>query len=256
MPTSQVFSSCRALWIVVLLLASTWPSLGHASQTVEYRVGVEQVDYYPIYSAVPPGNEYRGYARDLLDLFAARENLHFTYVALPVRRLSHAYWGGQLDLVFPDNPRWAEAQKPGDITYSQAVLQFQDAMLVLPERKGQPRASFRRLGFVRGFTPWKFQADIAAGRVVIEEAPNPEGLIHMALAGHIDAANMAQQVANFHLKREGRDGGLVIEPSLLPLSDSYYHLSSIRHPELIRRFDAFLQQEHEAVQALKAKYGI
>ncbi|MCO6058472.1 transporter substrate-binding domain-containing protein [Pseudomonas sp. MOB-449] len=239
-----------------MLLASTWPSFGHASQAAEYRVGVEQVDYYPIYSAVPPGNEYRGYARDLLDLFATRENLHFTYVALPVRRLSHAYWAGQLDLVFPDNPRWAAAQKPDGVTYSQPVLQFQDAMLVLPERKGQSRESFRRLGFVRGFTPWKFQDDIAAGRVVIQEAPNPEGLIHMVLAGHVDAANLAQQVARFHLKRQGQERGLVVEPILLPLSDSFYHLSSIRHPELIRRFDAFLRREQRAVQALKARYEL
>ncbi len=255
MPSTQVSSRCRALWFVALLIASVWPLSSRASPSTEYRIGVEQVDYYPIYSAVPPGNEYRGYARDLLDLFAARENLRFTYVALPVRRLSHAYWSGRVDLAFPDSPRWEVAHKPAGITYSQPVLQFQDAMLVLPERKGQKRASFRRLGFVRGFTPWKFQGDIAAGRVVIKESPNPEGLIHMAMAGYIDAANMAQQVANFHLKRLGREGGLVIEPSLLPLSDSYYHLSSIRHPELIQRFDAFLQREQGAIQALKAKYG-
>lgn len=255
MPSTQVSSRCRALWFVALLLASVWPLFGHAGQPAEYRIGVEQVDYYPIYSAVPPDNEYRGYARDLLDLFATRENLRFIYVALPVRRLSHSFWSGRLDLVFPDNPRWAELQKPAGITYSQPVLQFQDAMLVLPERKGQPRKNFRRLGFVRGFTPWKFQDDIAAGRVVIEEAPNPEGLIHMAMAGYIDAANMAQQVANFHLKHLGREGGLVIESSLLPLSDSYYHLSSIQHPELIHRFDAFLQREQAAIQTLKAKYG-
>ncbi|MNP25335.1 hypothetical protein D3C76_1181370 [compost metagenome] len=78
----------------------------------------------------------------------------------------------------------------------------------------------------------------------------------MAMAGYIDAANMAQQVARFHLRRQGRENGLVVNPTLLPLSDSYYHLSSIRHPELIRRFDAFLQRERQAVRALKAKYEL
>ncbi|MCY1216855.1 hypothetical protein D9M68_274830 [compost metagenome] len=256
MPYTQVSSRCRALWIVASLFASAWLPFGHASQQAEYRVGVEEVDYYPIYSAVPPNYQYRGYARDLLDLFALRENLHFTYVALPVRRLFHNYWLGQLDLVFPDSPRWNVAQKPAGITYSQPVLRFQDVMLVLPERKGQPREAFRRLGFVRGFTPWKFQDDIAAGRVTVKEAPNPEGLIHMTLAGYIDAANMSLEVARFHLKRQKREQGLVVEPDLLPISDSYYHLSSIRHPELIQRFDAFLQREQKAVQALKAKYEL
>ncbi|WP_271408677.1 substrate-binding periplasmic protein [Pseudomonas sp. Q1-7] len=256
MPSPLVLRRCRALWFVALLSAQTWYCAGYASEPEAYRVGVEQVDYYPIYSAVPPENQYRGYARELLDLFADREHLRLTYVPLPVRRLSHTYWSGQLDLVFPDNPRWEVHRKPAGVTYSQPVLQFQDAMLVLPERRGQPREAFRRLGFVRGFTPWKFRDDIAAGRVVIKEAPNPEGLIHMVIAGYIDAANMAQQVAHFHLKRQGREQSLVVERSLLPLRDSYYHLSSIRHPELIQRFDAFLQREREAVQALKAKYGL
>lgn len=242
--------------MAALLFTSAWLPLGHASQPAEYRVGVEQVDYYPIFSAAPPDYRYRGYARDLLDLFAEREHLHFTYVALPVRRLFHAYWSGQLDLAFPDNPRWDAAQKPAGITYSQPVLQFQDVMLVLPERKGDPRETFRLLGFVRGFTPWKFRDDIAAGRVTIKEAPNPEGLIHMVLAGYIDAANMARQVARFHLKNQGHEQGLVVEPALLPISDSYYHLSSIRHPELIQRFNAFLQREQAAVEALKAKYEL
>lgn len=242
--------------LIVLLCLLFAPSAPGAEAVREYRLGVEDVDYYPIYSAAPPDWHYRGYAREVLDLFAAKEGLRLTYVVLPVRRLLREYRGGRLDLVFPDNPRWEAEHKPEGIAYSRPLLQFQDAMLVLPSRLGEPRERFRRLGFVRGFTPWKFQEDIAAGRVTIHEAPNPEGLIRMTLAGYIDAANMARQVARFHLARQGRPDSLVIEPTLLPLRDSHYHLSSIRHPELIRRFDAFLQREAEAVQALRSKYGL
>lgn len=239
-------------------IAFAWVlSIALSAVAQEYRVGVEEVDYYPIYAVAPPDNQYRGYARELLDLFAAHEKIRLHYVPLPVRRLYHSYLVGQLDLVFPDNPRWSHAEKPAEaIHYSQPVIKFQDAMLVKPGRLGQPRASFRKLGFVRGFTPWKFQAEIAAGQVEIHEAPNPEGLIHMTLAGYIDAANMAQQVARYHLTRQGRPSGLVVEPGLMPLSDSYYYLSSIRHPELIQRFDAFLLSEARTVSALKAKYGL
>ena len=237
------------LWLLIALRAP--------AALPEYSVGVEDVDYYPIYSVTAPDYQYRGYARDLLDLFAAREQIQLRYVALPVRRLFHNYWAGRLDLVFPDSPRWNVDQKPAlKISYSQAVLVFQDAMLVLPSRLGEPREQFRKLGFVRGFTPWKFQAQIAAGQVKIEESPGPEGLIRMALAGYIDGANMAQQVARYHLAQLGQPTGLVVEPNLLTLQDSRYYLSSIRHPELIARFDAFLRHEARAVQALKAKYGL
>lgn len=244
----------RFAWL--LIAALSLPAISVAA-TPEYSVGVEDVDYYPIFSAAAADNQYRGYARDLLDLFATREKIHLRYLPLPVRRLYHEFWEGRLDLVFPDNPRWVEPGKPQDrISYSQPLLVFQDVMLVRPARLGQPLDGFRKLGFVRGFTPWKFHAEIAAGRVEIHRAPNPQGLIRMALAGYIDGANMAQQVARYHLAGLGRPDALVAEPRLLPLSDSHYYLSSIRHPELIQRFDAFLHRERRAVAALKAKYGL
>ncbi|NQD95834.1 transporter substrate-binding domain-containing protein [Pseudomonas sp. CrR25] len=248
----------RPLWFVGLFAVTLCLyALQSVAATAEYRVGVEDVDYYPIFSVAAADGQYRGFARELLDLFAAHEQIQLHYVPLPVRRLYRTYWDGRLDLVFPDSPRWREPDKPERaIRYSQPLLTFQDVVLVRPQRVGQPRASFRRLGFVRGFTPWKFRAEIAAGEVEVHWAPNPQGLIHMALAGYIDGANMAQQVAAFHLSQQGRPDALVSEPELLPSSDSHYYLSSIRHPELIQRFDAFLRSERRAVAALKAKYGL
>ncbi|MCG4455477.1 hypothetical protein LJY18_19605 [Pseudomonas sp. MMS21-TM103] len=255
-PLAQCFPpSIRAVWFLLLAALSLGAVLPVAAAPL-YRVGVEDVDYYPIY-AVSADNQYRGYARALLDLFAAHADIQLRYVPLPVRRLHHNYWAGRLDLIFPDSPRWNETGKPqGVITYSQPLLTFQDVMLVLPGRLGQPRERFRKLGFVRGFTPWKFQPEIAAGLVEIHQAPSPEGLIRMTLAGYIDGANMARQVARYHLGKLERPYALVEEPSLLPSSDSRYYLSSIRHPELIQRFDAFLHSERQAVAALKAKYGL
>ena len=50
----------------------------------DIRVGVELQPYQP-YSDVENG-EYRGYARDLLDAFAAEYGYRFVYMPLPVRR--------------------------------------------------------------------------------------------------------------------------------------------------------------------------
>lgn len=247
----------RSSALAGLLGIAAWLALTPAATAAEeYRIGVERVDYFPIYSVSAEG-QYQGYARDLLDLFAAHAQVRLHYVPLPVRRLYHEYWAGRLDLVFPDNPRWNQGNvAERGVSYSKPVLTFQDVMLVVPDRLGQPPESFRKLGFISGFTPWKFQREIDAGRVEIHQAPNPEGLIRMALAGYIDAANMAQQVAHYHLARLGQPDVLVVEPGLLAVSDSHYHLSSIRHPELIERFDAFLASEHQAVTALKHKYGL
>src|SRR5215207_7883334 len=128
-PPLRPWSRCWLLSMLILF------PIGPLAAQLEYRVGVEDVDYYPIYSAVPPDYQFRGYARDLLDAFAVHEQIQLRYVPLPVRRMNHSYWSGQLDLIFPDNPRWSQPDKQGHaIIYSEPVLVFQDAMLVLPSR--------------------------------------------------------------------------------------------------------------------------
>lgn len=69
----------------------------------------------------------------------------------------------------------------------------------------------------------------------------------MTLAGYIGAANMAQQVGATTSSAWSRPGGWW---------SSRRYCRSIRHPQLILRFAAFLRREAEAVQALKDKYGL
>jgi len=71
-------TKCFALLLCLFVL----PALAQE----EIHVGVELQPYQP-YSDVENG-EYRGYARDLLDAFAAEHGYRFVYMPLPVRRLT------------------------------------------------------------------------------------------------------------------------------------------------------------------------
>lgn len=240
----------RAGWVLISFIALLLPPTARAA---DYSVGVQDLDYFPIYAADEKGN-YTGYARELLDLFARRNDVRLHYQALPVKRLVNEYLAGRLDFMFPDNPRWDLAGKQGlKVTYSTAAVTFQDAIMV---RTGRPSGPMASLGMVRGFTPWKFMPDITAGKLQVQEAPGPRNLINMTLAGHVDGVNMARQVAEYHLKDMGRVGALEADLALLPLVNSQYMLSSIRHPELIQMFDRFMQTDKAAVAALKLKYGL
>jgi len=241
----------RCVGIVCLALVALVPlSQAHA---VNYVVGVQDLDYFPIYAADDQG-AYRGYARELLDLFSKRSGIQFTYRVRPVRRLVNEYLAGHMDLMFPDNPNWDKDKKAGlDVSYSAPALVFQDAVMVLPTNLGQPLQS---LGSVMGFTPWKFMGDVSAGKLQLHEAPGPFNLIKMALAGRVQGVNLARQVAEYHLRAMGQPDALVPDLALLPSRDSQYLLSSIRHPELIRQFDQFLQSDKAAVLVLKRKYGL
>ncbi|MDN3575167.1 transporter substrate-binding domain-containing protein [Chitinimonas viridis] len=216
-----------------------------------YTIAVEDVDYFPIYSTAD--GQYRGYARELLDLFARHSGHQFTYLPLPIKRITPYHVRDRVDLVYPDHPRWGKAQKQGrQVHYSAPTLTFQDVILVQPARLGLP---MRTLGMVRGFTPWKYLAEVEAGQIKVEEAPGPANLLRMTLLGRVDGANMALQVGRYHLLHMGIQQALVPDPKHMPIQDSQYYLSSIRHPKLIAEFDRFIKTEHATIEALQHKYG-
>ncbi len=248
------FSWARQALTIAMLLTSLLANAAAAGRT--YRVGVQVGDYFPIMAAKPPEQRFEGYARDVLDLFAAAENIQFQYVALPARRGFSEFWANRLDFVFPDNPRWSVEEKKGlQITYSRAVVTFQDAVYVTATRRDD-KASMKTLGTVLGWTPWKIEADIAQGRLHVHTAPSADSLLKMVLAGRIDGANLAEQVADYHLKREGLEGVVVPDRRLMPIAGSHYFLSSIQHPALIESFNQFLERDKAKLQKLRTQYGL
>mgnify|MGYP006207779997 CR=1 FL=1 len=121
-------TKCLALLLCLFVL----PALAQE----DIHVGVE-LQPYPPYSNVENG-EYRGYARELLDAFAAEYGYRFIYSPLPVRRLLGDFLSGRVDLKFPDHPQWNADQKAGQrIHYSAPAAPYIDGILVKPAHLGQ-----------------------------------------------------------------------------------------------------------------------
>jgi ABC-type amino acid transport substrate-binding protein len=235
------------LLAALALLAAGPARAGH------FVIGVEDVDYAPIMSTA--GGEFRGYAREMLDLFAHSRGHTFEYRPLPTRRLTAEHLSGRLDAVFPDNPAWdAEAKRGLSVVYSAAAVPFQDAVMVPADKRDQP---LRELGIVRGFTPKRFLPLIEAGRLHVTEAGDPARLIRMALAGRVDGVHVALPVARHQLAQLGQPTALV-PSSALPAAtyEAHYRLASVRHGELVAEFDRFLREEQPALNALQHRHGL
>ncbi|HEX5841695.1 MAG TPA: transporter substrate-binding domain-containing protein [Pseudomonas sp.] len=239
----------------VLLSLLIGLALGSPLQAQSFSVGVELQPYMP-YSNVQDG-EYLGYGRDLLDAFAAYQGYQFSYRPLPVRRLLNDFLDGRVDFKYPDNPRWnADLKKGHPVHFSQAATPAIDGVLVKPEFVGQGPTRLRRLGTQRGFTPWPYLADIQTGRIILIQANQIDSLLAMALSDRVDGVYLNPQVVRHHLLRNGKNGdALVFDPGLA-YQDDHYFLSSIKHPEVIEQFNAFLSSQAELVRALKQRHGI
>ncbi len=97
--------------ILIICLLLTPLILG--SEPRSFVVGVEDFEASPPCSQYSNG-EYKGFNRELSDLFAKTKGHVFRYKAYPLKRLNHNFpKNGGLDLKYPDNPYWAPHCKEG-----------------------------------------------------------------------------------------------------------------------------------------------
>jgi len=239
--------------VVMILLGLLNP--GVAAQERLYSVGVEAQPYAPYYST--QAGEYRGYAREVLDAFAAAKGYRFDYRPMPIKRLFGALLAGQLDFKFPDNPLWQADLKQGQrIHYSQSLAPFIDGALVPRWRQGQGKARIKILGTLLGFTPSAYLEDIRQGRIHLKQTSQIDALLKMALSERVDAVYLNVQVAEHRLRRPGAGTELLVFDPTLPYDQGDYYLSSLQHPQIIAELDTFLQDQAALITRLKRQYGV
>jgi polar amino acid transport system substrate-binding protein len=218
-------------------------------------IGVETTQYYPQYQY--KNGEYIGYARDVLDLFAKNSGHTFSYKALPIKRLIEAYIDGEVDLKYPDNAFWSADAKAGkNITYSEPVVQYIDGTLVLPANMGKGVTSMKRLGTIRGFTPFDYFPQIKAGSINVTENNNLDSLLKQLENQRIDGAYFNVAVAYYHLRNVAKTPDAAIFDASLPHTKSAYAISSINRPDIVKQFNQFLTSHAKEIAALKAKYQV
>lgn len=220
-----------------------------------FVVGVENQDYLPAFTYEQ--GAYKGFARELFDAFARDRGYVFEYRALPVPRLYASFFGGQLDFKFPDNPNWKKDQRAGKtILYSDPVFVTVDGVSVVPEKKEATPADIRTLGTMAGFTPWAWIDRIKANQVSLSENTHFDGLIRQALAGRVDGVYASVAVMNYQLDHVLKKPGALTFNPRLPYSRDNYHLSTFKHGEVLREFNAWLKQNRASVEAMKKRHGV
>lgn len=228
---------------------------GMGARAATFSVGVEDVRYLPVYSY--EDGEYKGFARAILDAFAKDEGYDFDYRPFPVVRLFNEFVAGDVDFKFPDNTMWSAELKRGHIVaYSDPVVAYIDGVSVLPVNKNKGVDAIKTLGAVRGFTAWDWMDRIKAGAVELHENNSFDALLRTTIAGRNDGAYGSVAVVNYQLDHVLREPGALVYDPTLPHTMSHYALSSIKHPEIIKRFNAWMSANADRIATLKAGYGV
>ncbi|MCD8520768.1 MAG: transporter substrate-binding domain-containing protein [Saccharospirillaceae bacterium] len=213
-------------------------------------IGVETTDYAPYYHL--QDNRYSGLGRDILDAFLADAHLMADYYPLPVPRLFLLFTQQQLDFKFPDNPQWSEDLKSGlTVYYSEPVIQVTEAVMILNDHQGP----VRNIGTIMGFTTPGINAEIQRGELTITQVNSMDQMLKMLENRRIDGIYFNTRAARHAAAERASPLTLTTLKQIAPYHYAY-HLSSIRHPHLIERFDRFMHDNPEVIRALRQSYNI
>lgn len=246
---SALLSILIVSWLVIESISPV-----HAEKRV-FSIGVEDYENWLPYSQFKNG-EYGGLGKDILDLFAQEKGYVFRYETYPLKRRDLKFVSKEVDLAFPDNPNWVTDLKKGlEIQYA-PMLEFTDGVIVITENRGRDIQRLKTLGVPLGFSPYQYFEDIRVGRIKRYDFPNFDGLYDKVVLGDIDGAYMNIGIANYYyMDRANEKNQLIMFDPSLPHVKGYWHLSSIKYPEVVKEFDQFMKKNQKAISRLKNKYG-
>jgi len=245
----------KRMFCVIICVFFCLP-ISYESFAKRFVIGVEAIEYYPLYDFSLAGNSKNSFVKELLSRFFDEKKYEYRFQPLPLKRFNMWYIEENIDFKFPDNTLWRnnETNKLA-ITYSDDVIRLEAGTYVLLENLCLKRNEVKILGTILGFYPTLWSDLIGTGQVKLFESNSPFSLVKHLLHGNVDALNLDGNVIRYQLKALNKQGRAVLNTELPHVSHAY-HLSSIQYPEIIQQFNTFLTKNKVWIKALKDKYDI
>ena len=222
-------------------------------QRQRFIIGAENIDYFPHHNF--NNSTDKGYAWSLLEAFAASKNYQFIYHALPIKRLRRELDKGTIDFVYPDNPKWFDAETPDKKSYSRPLSIAVGGTMVRRDWRDNALAEFETLAVPLGFTPVKWLSLISAGDVNLIQVPDSSAALQVVLLGRATGADIEYNVAQHLMIMMNRPGELVLNTQL-PLDEVGFAVSTHRHPQVIAELDQFIADNTALITRLKQRYAL
>lgn len=238
---------------LAVLLCLLLISKADIAASQEFVIGVEDVPYYPLFDFQ---QNKPNFTTELLDEFARSKGYNFRYLSLPIKRSHKWLVDEDIDFKYPDNERWlGNKTNPENLVFSDPTLKLVGGTLVLAKNLNKSINDFKIVGTLLGFYPTLWVDEIKAGKVTLYENSSTMVLIQQALREQIDGLTLDPSVVEYHLQRLGRSGELVLNQHY-QYQIYNYHLSTIKHANIITEFNAFLAQHQSFLQSLHQKYQL
>lgn len=219
-----------------------------------YIVGAQNIEYSPYYNFSSPHEKGLGWA--ILEAFSKHSGHQFIYLSMPVKRLQIELKKGNVDFVFPDNPRWNDPITYSvDKAYSLPLVDTFAVTLVKPENKGKGIGFVSNLIIPDGFTPAKWKKQINENTVNLIGVNSVYEGLSLLNKEKANAMDIEYNVAQRILRRYPNIGEFTADLTL-PYNTVSFSVSTLKHPDIIHELNTFLNSNSKTINEIKNKYGI
>ena len=195
----------------------------------------------------------------LLD-FAKANNINLEYKKLKKRDRMKGFLNHEVDFRFPDNPYWSAATKRNqEVIYSNPIYYYIEGLFIRSEdvEKLNDLNKIKNIGIIGDIVPWFLHHNVEIQKTKLTQLLKNKLLIKALVSGEIDAAYSDFYWGNFTIKELELEDKIVFAKNLPNIND-YYHLSTIKHPEIVEKFNIWARDNiddlKESIKRCYSKY--
>jgi polar amino acid transport system substrate-binding protein len=245
-----------SIFLMIILNLLIIPNIFATNAQVKktFIVGVQSNNEFPLYNFNPKVG-FEGIFKKFFDDFAEEEGIKFIYKTLPKNKMLKSFLSGDIDFRFPDNPFWSSAVKRSkNIVYSSSIYYYIEGVFTKKEQNFSGLDQMKSLGIVGEVVPWSLHHYIEARKITITKSDNCKLLIKELIDGDIEGAYCNYHVANYYIAKFGLQDKIIFAENL-PNVDDYYYLATIKHPDLLERFNLWLEKNRVNLTAEYKKFA-
>lgn len=246
-------------YLFLFFTLAMFAQLSIAAETIEtaektFRIGVSDQNHYPLFDFT--NSDDMGLAHDILTLFAERNGFTFEYVPMSYVKLQDAIEKGDIDFIFPDNPRWRKYRYTREHNiYSLPFMQGVSATFVSMDHKDITIDQVTSVAIPFGYSSLTWYGAMTKYGIETMTTSGLNASMQNVYRRTVMAADIEYNVAK-HLVNLMPNLGSVMLNKNLPSAPAPYHLSTIKHILVIERFSHFISKHQEQIEALRHQYKI
>lgn len=173
---------------------------------------------------------------------------------MPIKRFERWLTEEKIDFKYPDNLRWyANPKTTKNSIFSHATIKLVSGTTVLKSSLKKSTAEFKAIGNLLGFYLPTWVEQINSGKVMLYQDASTKILLQQLIAGNIDGINIEPSVISHYLKVLGKPADTIAIDRRFTYQVHDFHLSTIKHPKIIREFNDFLHNNKALLEQLNKK---